>query len=112
MTVIKNHFEVFLVTSKKQGNGIIDSKVGLYSIKKASSHIHICQLNVSRGQDSMSGIVLTDIYRSFLRISKVTEKIKTSSKPTPSENFNSHPLFSYLSGRLVGTDVKSQLLLK
>jgi hypothetical protein len=35
---------------------------------------------------------LTDISRSFLRVSKVTEKIKTRSKPTPSENFNSHPL--------------------
>jgi hypothetical protein len=32
------------------------------------------------------------ICRSFLRVSKVTEKIKTRSKPTPSENFNSHPL--------------------
>jgi hypothetical protein len=57
MTIIKNHFKVFLVTSKKQGNGIIESKVGLYSIM-ASSHIFdICQLNVSCGQDSMSGIV-------------------------------------------------------
>jgi hypothetical protein len=37
-------------------------------------------------------IKLTDICRSFLRVSKVTEKIKTRSKPTPSENFNSHPL--------------------
>jgi hypothetical protein len=37
-------------------------------------------------------IVLTDICRLFLRVSKVTEKIKTRSKPTPSENFNSHPL--------------------
>jgi hypothetical protein len=55
MTIIKNHFEVFLVTSKKQGNGIIESKVGLYSIK-ASSHIFV-KLNVSRGQDSVSGIV-------------------------------------------------------
>jgi hypothetical protein len=27
-----------------------------------------------------------------LRVSKVTEKIKTRSKPTPSENFYSHPL--------------------
>jgi hypothetical protein len=45
MTIIKNHFEVFLVTSKKQGNGIIESKVVLYSIK-ASSHIF-----VSCGQD-------------------------------------------------------------
>jgi hypothetical protein len=26
-------------------------------------------------------------------VSKVTEKIKTRSKPTPSENFNSHPLY-------------------
>jgi hypothetical protein len=25
-------------------------------------------------------------------VSRVTEKIKTRSKPTPSENFNSHPL--------------------
>jgi hypothetical protein len=31
--------------------------------------------------------------RSFLRVFKVTEKIKTRSKPTPSENFNSHPLY-------------------
>jgi hypothetical protein len=42
MTIIKNHFEVLLVTSKKQGNGIIESKVGLYSIKP----VPICQLNV------------------------------------------------------------------
>jgi hypothetical protein len=41
-----------------------------------------------------SSIVLTDICRSFLRVSKVAEKIKTRSKPTPSENFNSHPLFT------------------
>jgi hypothetical protein len=40
MTVIKNHFGVFLMTSKKQGNGIIESKVGLYLIK-ASSHIFV-----------------------------------------------------------------------
>jgi hypothetical protein len=33
MTIIKNHFEVFLVTSKNQGNGIIESKVGLYYIQ-------------------------------------------------------------------------------
>jgi hypothetical protein len=45
MTVIKNHFEVFLVTSKKQGNGIIESKVGLYSIK-ASSHIFVSEMSV------------------------------------------------------------------
>jgi hypothetical protein len=36
--------------------------------------------------------LLTNICRSFLRVSKVTEKIKTRSKPTPSENFNNHPL--------------------
>jgi hypothetical protein len=40
MTIIKNHFEVFILTSKKQGNGIIESKVGLYY-----------------DQDSVSGIV-------------------------------------------------------
>jgi hypothetical protein len=45
MTIIKNHIEVFLVTSKKQGNGIIESKVGLYSIK-ASSHISSDQINL------------------------------------------------------------------
>jgi hypothetical protein len=50
MTIIKNNFEVFLVTSKKQGNGIIASKVGLYSIKASSRHI--CQLNVSRVRNS------------------------------------------------------------
>jgi hypothetical protein len=38
MAIIKNLFEVFLVTSKKQGIVIIESKVGLYSIK-ASSYI-------------------------------------------------------------------------
>jgi uncharacterized protein (AIM24 family) len=30
MTIIKDHFEVFLVTLKKQGNVTIESKVGLY----------------------------------------------------------------------------------
>jgi hypothetical protein len=40
MTIIKNRFEVVILTSKKQGNGIIESKVGLYSIK-ASSHIFV-----------------------------------------------------------------------
>jgi hypothetical protein len=39
-------------------------------------------------------IELTDICCSFLRVSKVTGKIKTRSKPTPSENFNSHRLQS------------------
>jgi hypothetical protein len=56
MSIIKNHFEVFLVTSKKLGNDIIESKVGLYSIKAS---LHICQLNVNCGQDSVSGIVLS-----------------------------------------------------
>jgi hypothetical protein len=54
MTVIKNHFEVFLMTSKKQGNGIIESKIGLYSV-----HTYLsvkCQLWPSK--DSVSGIVL------------------------------------------------------
>jgi hypothetical protein len=41
----------------------------------------------------MFQFVLTDICRSFLRVSKVTEKIKTRLKPTLSENFNSHPLY-------------------
>jgi hypothetical protein len=40
MTVIKNNLEVFILTSRKQGNGIIESKVELYSIK-ASSHIFV-----------------------------------------------------------------------
>jgi hypothetical protein len=41
MTIIKNHFEVFLVTSKRHGNGIIvESKVGLYLIN-TSSHIFV-----------------------------------------------------------------------
>jgi hypothetical protein len=45
MTIIKNHFEVFLVTSKKQGNGIIESKVGLYSIKASHTYLSVkCQL--------------------------------------------------------------------
>jgi hypothetical protein len=45
MTVIKNHFEVSLVTSKEQGNGIIESKVGLYSIKASSTYLSAkCQL--------------------------------------------------------------------
>jgi hypothetical protein len=54
MTIIKNHFEVFLVTSKKQENRIIESKVGLYSIK-ANSHII-----VSCGQDSVSAVAPRD----------------------------------------------------
>jgi hypothetical protein len=53
------------------------------------SRIHVTYIAVNR---YMVSIVLTDICRSLLRVSKVTEKIKTRSKPTPSENFNSHPL--------------------
>jgi hypothetical protein len=52
-----NDFEVFLVISKKQGNGIIESKVGLYSIFNKGQFTDICQLNVSCGQDSVFGIV-------------------------------------------------------
>jgi hypothetical protein len=45
MTIIKNHFEVFLVTSKKQGNGIIESKVGLYSIRPVHTYLSVkCHL--------------------------------------------------------------------
>jgi hypothetical protein len=55
MSIIKNHFEVFLVTSKKQGNGIIKVKSGV--IFNKGQFTHICQLNVSCGQDSVSGIV-------------------------------------------------------
>jgi hypothetical protein len=41
----------------------------------------------SYGTQVMGHPVLSDICRSFLRVSKVTEKIKTPSKPTPNENF-------------------------
>jgi hypothetical protein len=45
MTIIKNHFEVFLVTSKKQGNCIIESKVGLYSIRPVHTYLTVkCHL--------------------------------------------------------------------
>jgi hypothetical protein len=53
-------------------------------------------------------IELTDICRSFLRVSKVTEKIKTRSKTTPSENFNSHPLQPDLS--LADVEIHSNCL--
>jgi hypothetical protein len=58
MTIIKNHFEVFLVTSKKQGNGIIDSKVGLYS-RKASSHIK----SIQKSKNHQRRIFLDNYYR-------------------------------------------------
>jgi hypothetical protein len=63
MAIIKNHFEVLILTSKKQGNGIIESKVGLYS----GQFTHICQLNVSYCQDSVSGIVGTMAAKNFSR---------------------------------------------
>jgi hypothetical protein len=56
MTIIKNRFEVFLVTSKKQGNGINESKS--WVIFNKGQFTHICQLNVSCYQDSMSRIVI------------------------------------------------------
>jgi hypothetical protein len=41
-------------------------------------------------------------------VSKVTEKIKTRSKPTPSENFNSHSLFDITAGlKVVGKSSKT-----
>jgi hypothetical protein len=49
--VIKNHFEVFIVTSKKQ------YRVKSWVIFNKGQFTHICQLNVSCGQDSMPGIV-------------------------------------------------------
>jgi hypothetical protein len=46
-------------------------------------------------------------------VSKVTEKIKTRSKPTPSENFNSHPLLTALIKLLpFNLDFKIDLILK
>jgi hypothetical protein len=59
MPIIKNHFEIFLVALKKQGNGIVESKVGLGIFNK-DQFTRICQLNVSCGrcsQASVSGIV-------------------------------------------------------
>jgi hypothetical protein len=53
MTIIKIHFEVLLVTSKKQENALSSQKVGYIQ----GQFTHICQLNVSYGQDSVSGIV-------------------------------------------------------
>jgi hypothetical protein len=46
MTIIKNHFEVFLVTSKNQGNGIIESKVGLYSWREKRLEMALIQISV------------------------------------------------------------------
>jgi hypothetical protein len=57
MIIIKNYFEVFLVTSKKQGNDIIESKLKSRVIFNKGQFTHICQLNVSCGQDSVTAIV-------------------------------------------------------
>jgi hypothetical protein len=47
--MIKNHFEVFLVTKKVLVKSWVIFNKGQFT--------HICQLNVSCGQDSVSGIV-------------------------------------------------------
>jgi hypothetical protein len=61
MTIIKNYFEVFLVTSKKTGEW--HYRVKSWVIFNKGQFTHICQLNVSGGrgcgQDSISGIVLS-----------------------------------------------------
>jgi hypothetical protein len=45
MTVIKNHFDRLSCNIKRAGNGIIESKVGLYSIKASSTYLSAkCQL--------------------------------------------------------------------
>jgi hypothetical protein len=54
MTIIKNHFEVFILTSKKHGNAY---RVKSWVIFNKGQFTHICQLNVSYGQDFVSGIV-------------------------------------------------------
>jgi hypothetical protein len=52
MTIIKNHFEVFILTSKKHGNAY---RVKSWVIFNKGQFTH--PLNVSYGQDSVSGIV-------------------------------------------------------
>jgi hypothetical protein len=42
-------------------------------------------------------------------VSKVTEKIKTRSKPTPSENFKSHPLYVWRNFVMLGLLVEKPL---
>jgi hypothetical protein len=54
MRIIKNHFEVFILTSKKQGNAY---RVKSWVIFSKGQFTHICRLNVNYGQDSVSGIV-------------------------------------------------------
>jgi hypothetical protein len=79
MTIIKNHFEVFLVTSKKHGNG------KSWVIFNKDQFTHICQLNVSCGQDSMSGIVPTVAskrywssmpFQNLVRLSQIKKKTR------------------------------------
>jgi hypothetical protein len=56
MTIIKNHFEVFLVIGITKV-GKWHYRVKSWVIFNKGQFTHICQLNVSCGQDSMSGIV-------------------------------------------------------
>jgi hypothetical protein len=75
MTIIKNHFEVFLVTSKKHGNG------KSWVIFNKDQFTHICQLNVSCGQDSMSGILPINILvpiAILLKVNKLAEACSSS----------------------------------
>jgi hypothetical protein len=69
MTIIKNHFEVFLVTSKKQGNGIIESKVGLYSIRPVHTYLSVkCLLWPRfrvRNSTWISGFIYSDIRKAI-----------------------------------------------
>jgi hypothetical protein len=64
MTIIKNHFEVFLVTSKRQDNGTY-YRVKSWVIFNKGQFTHICQLNVSCGQDSVTAIVHTYMRQKF-----------------------------------------------
>jgi hypothetical protein len=62
MTVIKNHFEVFLYIKKA---GKWHYRVKSWVIFNKGQFTHICQLNVSCGQDSVSGIVHTMTIKIF-----------------------------------------------
>jgi hypothetical protein len=55
MTVIKNHFGSFSYDIKKAGKWYY--RVKSWVIFNKGQFTHICQLNVSCGQDSVSGIV-------------------------------------------------------
>jgi hypothetical protein len=46
MRIIKNHFEVFILTSKKQGNAY---RVKSWVIFNKGQFTHICRLNVNYG---------------------------------------------------------------